>query len=702
MRWWWLWLAAVGLAAAVSPLGAQDGTDCRFSDVPQSSPQQADIIYACQQEWFEGYPDGTFRPDQGVSQEQTAAVINRAFPAGSTRADLASFLRGGNPGDPDGSADFEDVAESHPQNRDIAYTVQQGWFQGYPDGAFRPDRTITPNQIATVVSRAFPAGSTRADLATFMRQGTQVLNALTPSAAYTPRKFAYTVPIYDSSGNQEGLELWVAEADGSGSRRLTDNLYVHDYYSWRYWRWSPDGERIAYQVEEELWVAEADGSGARRLTNDVFLRSWEWSPDGERIGFGVPVHDSLGDEVAYELWVTRVDGLDARRLTNDVSLGGWEWSPDGDQIAYEIVLRDFRGNQVGRSLWVAGADGSNPRQLINDVDWSWWWSPDGERIAYLVAKGNLGSEYELWVTAVDDSSARRLTNGFRWGPYQYLEWSPDGEWIAYEVLARHSYEELWVVAVDGSDNRRLTNDVDNWKWSPDGERIVYMVQVRDYSGDIMAVELWMMKTDDLIAHRLTNDFAHRWAWSPSGEWIAFESRVWEFGKWLGTGLWVEEADGSNTRQLADDIRGDWEWASDGERIIYVTKVRNSSRTVVGWELWVAELNGSGARQLTSDITFHSYRTWSEDQIIYDVALRDSSNNTTGELWVVGLDGLGNHLLADDVVRWWSSGGEIIYTASDGGVWGLGLYGWYDLKFLSDTSDGAWQPRGGTASGDGVW
>ena len=199
-RWWWLWLAVAGLAVVVSPLGAQDGIDCRFSDVPQSSPQQADIFYACQQGWFEGYPDDTFRPDREVHQRQIAAVVSRAFPAGSTRADLATFLRGGNPGAPDGSADFDDVAESHPQNRDIAYAVQQGWFEGYPDDTFRPDRTITPNQIATVVGRAFPASSTRADLATFMRQGSQALNALTPPTTSSSRKIAYTVPKYDSSG----------------------------------------------------------------------------------------------------------------------------------------------------------------------------------------------------------------------------------------------------------------------------------------------------------------------------------------------------------------------------------------------------------------------------------------------------------------------------------------------------------------------
>ena len=681
--WWLLWLVAACLAAAVFPVGAQDRASCRFSDVPQSSPQQADIVYACQQGWFQGYPGGTFSPDREVPQNQIAVVINRAFPSGSTRADLATFLRGGNPGDPDGSADdFDDVAESHPQNGDIAYAVEQGWFQGYPDGTFRPDRTITSTQIATVVRRAFPAGSTRADLATFMRRGSQALNDLTPPA----RKIAYTVPKYDSSGDQVAFEVWVAEADGSSARRLTGWV---SYYGF----WSPDGGWIAYRVDEELWVEKADGDGsdARRLTDDLpdDFGGWGWSPDGERIGYQVPVHDSLGDEVAYELWVEKADGSAARRLTNDVGWS-WGWSPDGNRVAYNVVSRDFRGNQAGESLWVAGADGSSPRQLTDDFD-HWRWSPDGERIAYLVYKyGTL--EHELWVAAVDGSGAHRLDYGFHWG--QDLKWSPDGERIGYEVSVRHR-EGLRVVAVDGSDVNLLTDDVDGWEWSPDGERIVYVATVRDYSGNKMAEELWVMSLDNLLAHRLTKDFADRWTWSSNGERIAFESRVWEFGKWLGTGLWVAEADGSNARQLADDIVGGWNWILSRDSIIYETKVRNSSRTVVGSELWVAGLNGSDTRQLTSDVIINSYGLWPGDQIIYEVAVRDSSNNAAGELWIMGLDGSGNRRLADDVTRWgWSpDDGLIIFTAGDGGLWVVELDGSGARNLADHVSRWAWQPRG---------
>ena len=607
LLWWLLWLAAACLTAVVPPLGAQDGTDCRFSDVPQSSPQQADIVYACQQGWFQGYPGGTFRPDREVPQNQIATVINRAFPTGSTRADLATFLRGGNPGDPDGSADFDDVAEAHPQSGDIAYAVEQGWFQGYPDGTFRPDRTITPTQIATVASRGFPAGSTRADLATFMRRGNQALNDLTPSS---PSKIAYTVPKYDSFGDQVALELWVSGPDGSDARRLTDDA---------------------------------------RLINGHPI--WGWVPGGERIYYEVAVRDFRGNVVeATELWVADADGSDVHRITDNIN--GFNWSLDGERIAYRLAVRDSFGSEISNELWVTEVDGSNARRITDKNPRWFWWSPDGERVAYTVLNGN---KIELWVEEQDGSSNHRLVDDVdRW------EWLPDGERIAYTVQRK-----LWVVKADGSDARMLAHDIESgdWEWSPDGERIAYTVVERDFSGSREAKELWIAEVDGSDARRLTGDFAYSWEWSPDSEHIAFESRTWQYGKWLGTGLWVAGADGSAPRRLTGDVADSWKWrwSPDGERIAYEVKTRDSSRVVIGTELWVAEADGLGPRQFTDSVFLLNWE-WSPggERIAYEVTTRDYR----GKLWVVEADGSGLRRLTDSVYglvwEWSSDGTRIAY------------------------------------------
>ena len=59
-------------------------------------------------------------------------------------------------------ARFSDVDETHVQYHDIEYAVEQGWFFGYEDGTFKPDRSIPAHQLTTVIGRAFPEGATRA------------------------------------------------------------------------------------------------------------------------------------------------------------------------------------------------------------------------------------------------------------------------------------------------------------------------------------------------------------------------------------------------------------------------------------------------------------------------------------------------------------------------------------------------------------
>ena len=69
----------------------------RFPDVPSDHPRSADIQFVAAQSpaWFGGYKDGEFKPERVITAAQMATVIGRAFPEGMTRAEFASFLRGG-------------------------------------------------------------------------------------------------------------------------------------------------------------------------------------------------------------------------------------------------------------------------------------------------------------------------------------------------------------------------------------------------------------------------------------------------------------------------------------------------------------------------------------------------------------------------------------------------------------------------------
>lgn len=75
----------------------------------------------------------------------------------------------------DGRSQFTDVDKSHPHYTGIRIAEAQGDFRGFPDGSLRPNELISVEQIATVVSRKFPEGATRGEVASFIAGGTYAL-----------------------------------------------------------------------------------------------------------------------------------------------------------------------------------------------------------------------------------------------------------------------------------------------------------------------------------------------------------------------------------------------------------------------------------------------------------------------------------------------------------------------------------------------
>ena len=180
----------------------------------------------------------------------------------------------------------------------------------------------------------------------------------------------------------------------------------------RGWGWSPDSAQIAYRQGVELWVAGADGTNPRLLTHNV--RGWGWSPDGRWIWGWSPD----GRWITYEtddreLWVASADGLNPRLLTDDVR--GWRWSPDGKWITFYTDSRE---------LWVASAGGTDhPRKITTFSRYyfsvspiTWEWSPYGDWLAYKNQDDRLVIGGEWWVVGTDGTQARKIEGSWSWSP----------------------------------------------------------------------------------------------------------------------------------------------------------------------------------------------------------------------------------------------------------------------------------------------
>jgi TolB protein len=167
--------------------------------------------------------------------------------------------------------------------------------------------------------------------------------------------------------------------------------------------WSPDGRRIAFDLDGRIGVMDADGGNVELLSfPGVPASRPAWSPGGDQLVFqGLPAGSTPG------LYVAGADGSGVRRLVR------------GAQPAWSArnVIAFVRDNR----LFVIRPDGGGLRRLTSRPGTEPDWSPDSRQLAFV----RNGRVYRLVLRP--RVRPRRVTDRTGRGPV----WTPDGGWIVF-------------------------------------------------------------------------------------------------------------------------------------------------------------------------------------------------------------------------------------------------------------------------------
>jgi Tol biopolymer transport system component len=201
-----------------------------------------------------------------------------------------------------------------------------------------------------------------------------------------------------------GGDVWLANADGSGQRRLADTPNVEESQP----AWTPDGTQIVYTAtiggRRQIRVFSLPTGPSVRIEASA---SEEWSATYARTGRlafvstrdGTPAvyvdEPAGGNPTPFDTTPPAEPPADIRHL---------RWSPDGKRLVYTSVAADDTNV-------IVVDDGTTQTPITQPgTDRHPVWSPTGTRIAYDDGLGNLQS------VAPDGSDPRDL------GPGAPLDW----------------------------------------------------------------------------------------------------------------------------------------------------------------------------------------------------------------------------------------------------------------------------------------
>jgi tricorn protease len=438
---------------------------------------------------------------------------------------------------------------------------------------------------------------------------------------------------YRGSANDD---VWLAKADGSAVRRLT-NFDGQDAAP----MWGPDGKRFYYVSEQfngpanivclELNAAGEPVGKTQQVTKhrDDSVRRARISGNGEWIVY----------ECGADLWLVNTRDCSSRKLAIEVhaddksngerlvtytrDITEYALSPDDSHVAFvvhgEIFLMPVKSNSQSSAAIKATRLTDTPA-----VEHSISWSHDGKAI--LFAADRNGQE-DLYLLEPDDPENAEITKAHRFKTKQLTNtveaevgasFAPDGSRIAFLRGGK-----LWTMSPNGSDQKVVVDQqqVFDYDWSPDGKWIVYARSDGSFSSEIYIIPASGNEPGRNVTRYAT--FNGDVSWNNTGNKISFLSERRGTGSNAMHVLSLQKPAAGPAAKGSAAVAIDWDdihlrVERPGNNLAREGTISPNGRYIAyrassgGEDLWMVSTDGSSIQRLSSGSTWPRMIRWSKN------------------------------------------------------------------------------------------
>jgi len=302
------------------------------------------------------------------------------------------------------------------------------------------------------------------------------------------RQIAFSVTSYKIDKNKGNTDIYLINTDGSNLRALKNSEKNESEP-----KFTPDGKKIAYVMDDQIWLCNIDGRKDVQLTKIYTGASGlVWSPDGSRFLFVSSVYPDCETQDCNE---AKDKAKDTSKVKAEIFTGLMyrHWDHWRGEKRSHLFLFDMKTKSAS-DLTLNSSFDVPPIDLGSDRDYSF--SPDGNEVAFTTNMAEtlaISTNNDIFLIDMNSLKAGKAAEYKKVsqssGNDHQPVYSPDSSYIAFLSMARAGFEadkkRVMIYNRKTGELKSLTDkfdrSADHIVWSPDSKFIYFTAANEIYS-----------------------------------------------------------------------------------------------------------------------------------------------------------------------------------------------------------------------------